>query len=156
VGQLAGGLAHDFNNILTAVNGSAELLRHERDPQERQALLSEIVAAGDRGAALTRQLLSFARREVIQPRVLDLSAHVATLRRLLQRVAGDATSCDSSSHRTAGCARIGQIEQASSIWFPTHVMPCRTAEPALWPLSARSARPAHHACNSMSRMMARG
>ena len=58
VGQLAGGLAHDFNNILTAVNGSAELLRHERDPQERQALLSEIVAAGDRGAALTRQLLS--------------------------------------------------------------------------------------------------
>jgi len=113
VGQLAGGLAHDFNNILTAVNGSAELLRHERDPQERQALLSEIVAAGDRGAALTRQLLSFARREVVQPRVLDLSAHVATLRRLLQRVAGDRHQL--RFQLTPDCrvrVDIGQIEQA--------------------------------------------
>ena len=89
VGRLAGGLSHDFNNILTAVSGSAELLRAEEDPVERGELLDEIVAARDRGAALTRQLLAFARREVTQPRVLDLAEHVRGLERLLQRVAGD-------------------------------------------------------------------
>lgn len=89
VGRLAGGLSHDFNNILTAVSGSAELLRGETDPTERDELLDEIIAARDRGAALTRQLLAFARREVTQPRVIDLAEHVRSLERLLQRVAGD-------------------------------------------------------------------
>ena len=89
VGRLAGGLSHDFNNILTAVSGSAEMLRVEKNAVERSQLLDEIIAARDRGAALTRQLLSFARREVTQPRVIDLADHVRGLERLLQRVAGD-------------------------------------------------------------------
>jgi len=89
VGRLAGGLSHDFNNILTAVSGSAEMLRYERNPAEREALLDEIIAARDRGSALTRQLLAFARREVTQPRVVDLAEHVRGLERLLTRVAGD-------------------------------------------------------------------
>ncbi len=89
LGRLAGGLSHDFNNILTAVSGSAEMLRIETDPGERSALLDEIIAARDRGAALTRQLLAFARREVTQPRVIELSAHVRGMERLLQRVVGD-------------------------------------------------------------------
>jgi PAS domain S-box-containing protein len=89
VGRLAGGLSHDFNNILTAVSGSAEMLRIEQNPQERNELLDEIIAARDRGAALTRQLLAFARREVTQPRVFELSAHIRGMERLLQRVAGD-------------------------------------------------------------------
>ncbi len=89
VGRLAGGLSHDFNNILTAVSGSAEMLRYEKDPTERDELLDEIIAARDRGAALTRQLLAFARREVTSPRVIDLGEHVRGLERLLQRVAGD-------------------------------------------------------------------
>ena len=89
VGRLAGGLSHDFNNILTAVSGSAEMLRTETDPVERGELLDEIIAARDRGAALTRQLLSFARREVTQPRVIDIGEHARGLTRLLQRVAGD-------------------------------------------------------------------
>jgi CheY-like chemotaxis protein/two-component sensor histidine kinase len=82
-------LSHDFNNILTAVSGSAEMLRTETDPVERGELLDEIIAARDRGAALTRQLLSFARREVTQPRVIDIGEHARSLTRLLQRVAGD-------------------------------------------------------------------
>ncbi|MCC7054418.1 MAG: response regulator [Gemmatimonadaceae bacterium] len=89
VGRLAGGLSHDFNNILTAVSGSAEMLRFEKDPAERTALLDEIIAARDRGAALTRQLLAFARREVTQPRIIDVATHVRGLERLLERVAGD-------------------------------------------------------------------
>ena len=89
VGRLAGGLSHDFNNILTAVSGSAEMLRIEQDPNERTELVDEIIAARDRGAALTRQLLSFARRELVQPRVIELASYVRGLERLLQRVAGD-------------------------------------------------------------------
>ena len=89
IGRLAGGLSHDFNNILTAVSGSAEMLRIERDPKERAALVGEIIEARDRGAALTRQLLAFARREVVQPRVIDLGTYVSSVERLLQRVAGD-------------------------------------------------------------------
>lgn len=113
VGQLAGSLSHDFNNILTALGGSAELLREETDAAERSALLDEIFAARDRGATLTRQLLAFARREVIQPRVIDVAELVRALERLLQRVAGD-------RHRlrfelAPGCrvrADVGQLEHA--------------------------------------------
>jgi PAS domain S-box-containing protein len=89
VGQLAGGLSHDFNNILTVVGGSAELLRGSDHTPERAALIEEILAARDRGAALTHQLLAFARREVIQPRVVELSGLVRGVERLLERVAGD-------------------------------------------------------------------
>ncbi len=79
VGQLAGGLSHDFNNILTAIGGLAELLRAEADPTVRAALADEMAAARERGAALTRQLLAFANRDVVQPRVLDLAAFVTAL-----------------------------------------------------------------------------
>jgi two-component system, cell cycle sensor histidine kinase and response regulator CckA len=113
IGRLAGGLSHDFNNILTAVSGSAEMLRIEQVPSERSALLDEIIAARDRGVSLTSQLLAFARREVTQPRVIDLAEHVRGLERLLRRVAGD-------RHRVsfaleADChVRVdpGQLEQA--------------------------------------------
>jgi PAS domain S-box-containing protein len=88
VGQLAGGLAHDFNNILTAVSGLAELLRDEPDAAMRHSMADELVASRDRGAALTRQLLAFARREVLQPRTLDLSALVVSLESRLQRLLG--------------------------------------------------------------------
>ena len=89
VGRLAGGLSHDFNNILTAVSGSAEMLRIEKNPKERAELVDDIIEARDRGAALTRQLLAFARREVVQPRVIELGSYVRGVERLLQRVAGD-------------------------------------------------------------------
>ena len=89
VGRLAGGLSHDFNNILTAVSGSAEMLRITKIPKERAELVDEIIAARDRGAALTRQLLAFARREVVQPQVIELARYVRGVERLLQRVAGD-------------------------------------------------------------------
>lgn len=113
VGQLAGGLSHDFNNILTAVAGSADLLRDEKDPLERAALLREISAASDRGSALTRQLLAFARREVLQPQVIALGSHVQSMQRLLQRVLGDRSRLRID---IAGECRVridpGQLEQA--------------------------------------------
>jgi two-component system cell cycle sensor histidine kinase/response regulator CckA len=113
IGELAGGIAHDFNNLLTAVGGSAELLRAELLDHPQVGLLDDILAAQQRGTTLTRQLLAFARRDVIDPRVFDLSARVAGLQRLLQRVAGEPMRifCD----LTPDCrvrADIGQIEQA--------------------------------------------
>jgi two-component system, cell cycle sensor histidine kinase and response regulator CckA len=113
VGQLAGGIAHDFNNILTIVGASAEVLRAEMGDDRATPLLDEILAAQERGATLTRQLLAFARRDVVHPRVFDLSEQVLALRRLLQRVAGEQTrlSCDVESNCRVR-ADIGQVEQA--------------------------------------------
>lgn len=113
VGQLAGGIAHDFNNLLMTIGGSAELLRREVDPEQRTLLVDEVLAAQERGAALTRQLLAFARREVVRPIVLDLSALVAKLQRVLQRVAGDVVRvyCDLEPDAHVR-ADLGQIEQA--------------------------------------------
>ena len=89
VGRLAGGLSHDFNNILTAVSGSAELLREARDETDRHELIDEIISARDRGTSLTRQLLSFARRDVRQPEVMDIADALHGMERLLARVGGE-------------------------------------------------------------------
>jgi len=96
IGMLAGGVAHDFNNVLTTIGGSAHLLRDESNEEQRLTLLDDIEAAQDRGATLTRQLLAFARREVVSPEVLDLGTLVTESQRLLQRLAGERIpiSCD--------------------------------------------------------------
>ena len=89
VGLLAGGIAHDFNNLLLAIGANAELLRGERREEERATLLDELAGAQARGAALTRQLLAFARKDVMHATVFDLGALVFDLHFLLDRVAGD-------------------------------------------------------------------
>lgn len=113
VGQLAGSLSHDFNNILTAMGGSAELLREESNPVEHAALVDEILAARDRGATLTRQLLAFARREPTQSRVLDVAELLRGIERLLQRVVGEQRRLE---FRLMPDCRVridvGQLEQA--------------------------------------------
>lgn len=113
VGQLAGGIAHDFNNILTIVGASAEMLRDELPEESSSSLLDEIIAAQDRGVLLTRQLLAFARREVVNPVVFDVSNQVLTLRRLLQRVAGEQTRVTYNVEPDCRIrADVGQVEQA--------------------------------------------
>lgn len=112
VGGLAGGIAHDFNNILTIVGASAEDLRSDISDERYVPLLDDILSAQERGATLTKQLLAFARREVVQPRVFDLSAQVLSLRPLLQRVAGEQAriSCDVQPDCRIR-ADVGQLEQ---------------------------------------------
>jgi PAS domain S-box-containing protein len=90
IGRLAGGIAHDFNNLLTVINGQSELTLAELaadDPLREQ--IEEIRSAGERAAALTRQLIAFSRKQILQPRVLDLNRVVAGMRSMLQRLVGE-------------------------------------------------------------------
>jgi two-component system cell cycle sensor histidine kinase/response regulator CckA len=90
VGRLAGGVAHDFNNLLTAIRGNAELLLADLPPgSQGHEDAEEIRRASDRAAALTRQLLAFSRRQVLQPRLLDLNQSVREMERMLRRLLGD-------------------------------------------------------------------
>jgi PAS domain S-box-containing protein len=90
VGQLAGGVAHDFNNLLTVVIGAADVLLTEPSltPSQRE-WVQDIRKAGVRGASLTRQLLAFSRKQVLQPRTLDLGRLVTELAGILQRLVGE-------------------------------------------------------------------
>ncbi len=90
IGQLAGGVAHDFNNLLTVVIGHCELLldRIGSDPTQRKEI-EGIRKTANRAANLTRQLLAFSRRQILQPKVVDLNEIVLNMDKLLQRLIGE-------------------------------------------------------------------
>jgi PAS domain S-box-containing protein len=90
VGQLAGGIAHDFNNLLTVINGCADLLLGSlRAGDPASQLVTEVRFAGERAAALTRQLLAFSRKQVLEPTLLNLSAVVDQMEQMLGRLIGE-------------------------------------------------------------------
>ncbi len=114
IGRLAGGIAHDFNNILTAVFGNAELARRELArggaPVEP---LDEILQAASRAAALTRQLLTFARRGIVEPRRVDLNELARRMERMLRRLIGEDVELELDLAPGIGGVRAdeGQLEQ---------------------------------------------
>jgi PAS domain S-box-containing protein len=90
IGRLAGGVAHDFNNLLTVINGYSDIFIKdlpEDDPQ--RPAIEEIRGAGERAAALTKQLLTFGRRQISRPRALELNALIASAERMLRRLIGE-------------------------------------------------------------------
>jgi PAS domain S-box-containing protein len=114
VGLLAGGIAHDFNNLLTAIGGYAELLLnrlHPGDPSREQA--EAVKRAAARAASLTRQLLAFSRRQVLQPRVVDLNELVGGMEPLVQRLVGEDVEVVLRRSPALGAVRVdaGQMEQ---------------------------------------------
>src|SRR5262249_52819729 len=114
MGRLAGGVAHDFNNLLTAIIGYAELAQAQLGPDNlMREDVDEIIKAGHRAAALTNQLLAFSRKQVIQPKVIDLNAVIADLQKLLGRLIGENIDLIVQPGRTLGRikADAGQIEQ---------------------------------------------
>ena len=114
VGRLAGGVAHDFNNVLTAILGYAELLSVEvGDRPSALESVAEIRSAGERAASLTHQLLAFSRQQMLEPKVLDVNVLVSNIERMLRRLIGEdialATVLDSNLGRVRADA--GQLEQ---------------------------------------------
>ncbi len=90
VGRLAGGVAHDFNNLLGVILGYGELLLRRMDVRDPlRGKVQEMLKAGERAAGLTRQLLAFSRKQILQPKVLDLAAVVDDMSRMLARLIGE-------------------------------------------------------------------
>jgi two-component system, cell cycle sensor histidine kinase and response regulator CckA len=114
IGQLAGGIAHDFNNLLTVINGHASLLLAGEKPTPKGAdSLKEIVEAGKRASALTRQLMTFSRKQQFHPQVADLNEVVNHITKMLRRILGEdvALTVDFSPGLPAIKADLGMIEQ---------------------------------------------
>ncbi len=114
IGQLAGGVAHDFNNLLMVIQGNASLaLMTELPPAEVKAIFQDIVAATERAAALTGQLLAFSRRQPMQPRDLEMNAIVNEASRMLGRLIGEDITLETelALEATPVHADAGMIEQ---------------------------------------------
>jgi nitrogen-specific signal transduction histidine kinase/CheY-like chemotaxis protein len=111
IGQLAGGMAHDFNNLLTVIIGNAELAA--RRPAGAAREVAEILDAANRGASLTRQILTFARKQVVQARPVRLDGLVEEVEGLLQRALGEGVVLRRASDSGLWPVRIdpGQMEQ---------------------------------------------
>ena len=91
IGQLTGGIAHDFNNILTAIFGSLEMVLGSEEPDEMtRRMVTVALRSAGRGARLTQQLLAFSRRQVLQPKLVNLNALLLEMRVLIQRAVGEA------------------------------------------------------------------
>jgi signal transduction histidine kinase len=114
IGQLTGGIAHDFNNLLTIVNGYSEMLLQTlpaSDPQRDNAV--QIKEAGERAVLLTRQLLAFSRRQMLEPKVLELNAVVTNTEKMLTRMIGEDIQLVTALMPRLGRVKAdpGQIEQ---------------------------------------------
>ena len=113
VGRLAGGVAHDFNNLLTAILGYAELLLDSDPSPEVKHSADEIRKAGERAAALTKQLLAFSRKQVLQPKILDLNEVLAEVDGMLRRTLGEDVTYEAERdpHLWRVQADPGQLQQ---------------------------------------------
>ncbi len=114
IGQLAGGVAHDFNNLLTIINGYSDmLLDGKKQGESTYEELQQIRQAGSRAAALTGQLLAFSRKQVLEPKILDVNLLIARTKEMLRRIIGE--DIDLVTHYDASLAAIradpGQFDQ---------------------------------------------
>jgi two-component system cell cycle sensor histidine kinase/response regulator CckA len=113
VGRLAGGIAHDFNNLLTVILSLTDLMRESPNSETNAADLAGIAAAAERASALTRQLLAFARQQIIELKIVSLNGVVQELDTMLRRVLGEDIEFATRSQSDLGWVRAdsGQIEQ---------------------------------------------
>jgi PAS domain S-box-containing protein len=148
LGRLAGGVAHDFNNLLTAISGNLECV--DMDLPEGSPVrpcLREASRASQSAASLVRQLLSFSRRQLIEPRIIDLRETIESLRSMLVRVIGEHIAMDCASSSDLGLVKLdpGQLEQI----LMNLVVNARDAMPGGGRLSIETTNvdPGHHSCS---------
>jgi two-component system cell cycle sensor histidine kinase/response regulator CckA len=114
VGKLAGGVAHDFNNLLTIISGYSEILLTAAAPGDpNRGMLTEIKKAGERATSLTRQLLAFSRKQILEHKVLDLNAVVADSEKMVRRLVGEDVDLVTILDPALGQIKtdLGQMEQ---------------------------------------------
>jgi two-component system cell cycle sensor histidine kinase/response regulator CckA len=114
IGRLTGGIAHDFNNILTVINGYCELLLHQAEASgPGREELGQIKKASDRAASLINQLLAFSRKQIVQPKVINLNMVVKDLESMLQRLIGENIQFETKMDPELGNIKIdpAQLEQ---------------------------------------------
>ncbi len=114
VGRLAGGVAHDFNNLLTSITGNVQLSLMDLSPDDPlEGALTEIAQAADSAASLTRQLLAFSRKQLIEPKVLNLNELIVSLEKMLRRLIGEDIELKTIPGKRLGSIKAdpGQLEQ---------------------------------------------
>jgi len=115
IGRLSGGIAHDFNNLLGVIIGYSKLIRQRVDPHQTTLaeFAEEVEKAGQRAAALTRQLLAFSRQQILTPTALDLNALVADMQKMLPRLLGEDVTVEIDLESDLGTVRAdrSQLEQ---------------------------------------------
>ena len=112
VGQLAGGVAHDFNNLLTVISGYSDLVLNDLNPSDKnRSKIEEVKRAAQRAASLTRQLLAFSRKQVLQPTYFNLNSLVLDMGKMLQRLIGENIELTTSGEDAPVHADPGQMEQ---------------------------------------------
>jgi len=114
VGRLAGGIAHDFNNLLTVIRLNTEIILEGFDPTDpRSDDVKQIKSAAERASTLTRQLLAFSRKQILQPRVLDMNTVVGNVEPMLRRLIGEditiASNCVARGYVVADPGQLDQI-----------------------------------------------
>ena len=128
VGRLAGGVAGDFNDMLTVIAGYAEMLRGEVPAGSPREHVDEIVYAAERAATLTQQLLTFSRGGEAHPLVLDLNQMLSGMAPMLRRLLGHTSNCYCSPRLTGkNWPTLHRSNRQLSTWRPMRAMPCRTA-----------------------------
>ncbi len=114
VGQLAGGVAHDFNNLLTVISGNCELLLSDTPADDpRRGSLADIRSASERAASLTRQLLAFSRKQILEPRLVDVHEVVTGIEKMLRRLIGEDVDLQTDLAADPSWVKVdpGQLEQ---------------------------------------------
>ena len=105
VGKLAGGVAHDFNNLLTVIHGYSDLALNQAESSPSiEKNIAEVKKAAERAESITRQLLAFSRRQMIQPRILDLNETIRNLDKMLRRLISEEVEM-----RTVLCSELGAV-----------------------------------------------
>jgi PAS domain S-box-containing protein len=115
MGQLTGGIAHDFNNLLTVIVGNLEMLEAKLTEPAQRELLTEALEAADLGSRLTSRLLAFARRSLLEPKVVDLNMLVAGLTDMLHRTLGETVALSTALTPDLGTTRVDPAQVESAI-----------------------------------------